>query len=193
MQAVVDASGAGDRAASGLTACRASARVLLGSQRARVMSRNRPRVASWTLSRPGSAREVPSDQMATLSRRDTAPELALRRELHKRGMRYRLQVKTPGSRRRTIDIAFPSARLAVFVDGCFWHGCPAHGTQPQANRDWWLWKIARNQARDADTNRLLLEAGWTVVRVWEHDEVSSAADTVGDGDSTPHRSVSLKS
>lgn len=111
-------------------------------------------------------------------RRDTRPELALRRELHKRGLRYRVQLRVPANRRRTIDIAFTRARLAVFVDGCFWHGCPKHGMSPATNSDWWTWKLARNKARDEDTTRLLTNEGWSVLRFWEHDSVAEAADSV---------------
>lgn len=116
--------------------------------------------------------------MSTLARRDTGPELALRRELHRRGLRYRIQVKVPTNRRRTIDIAFTRARLAVFVDGCFWHGCPEHGVRPTTNKEWWEWKIERNVIRDLDTDRLLEAAGWTVLRVWEHESIPSAASLV---------------
>jgi DNA mismatch endonuclease (patch repair protein) len=68
--------------------------------------------------------------------------------------------------------------VAVFVDGCFWHGCPEHGTQPRANEDWWRWKIARNQARDRDTTERLQDLGWTVIRIWEHELPTAAADAV---------------
>lgn len=118
--------------------------------------------------------------MARLPRRDTQPELLLRSELHRRGLRYRVQVKVPGNHRRTIDIAFKRIRLAVYVDGCFWHGCPEHGTRPTTNADWWDWKRARNRARDWDTDRLLHEAGWSVLRVWEHEDPAVAADKVQD-------------
>lgn len=118
--------------------------------------------------------------MSRLARRDTAPELALRRELHHRGLRYRVQVKVPGNNRRTIDIAFTRVRLAVYLDGCFWHGCPEHHVQPRANSDWWLWKIDRNTARDRDTDARLREAGWTVLRFWEHESPIQAADAVQD-------------
>ena len=117
-------------------------------------------------------------KMSTLRRRDTKPEIELRRELHRRGLRYRVQVKVPGNNRRTIDIAFTRVRLAVYIDGCFWHGCPEHHVQPRANSDWWRWKIDRNQARDRDTDRELDEAGWEVLRVWEHVPTREAAGLV---------------
>ncbi|TIC84576.1 very short patch repair endonuclease [Nocardioides sp. GY 10127] len=116
-----------------------------------------------------------SRKMSTLARRDTAPELALRRALHARGLRYRVQMKVPGNRRRSIDVALTRVRLAVYVDGCFWHGCPEHGSTPRANSDWWRWKIERNRARDADTTASLEAAGWTVLRFWEHEDPSLAA------------------
>ncbi len=122
--------------------------------------------------------EALARKMSTLARTDTAPELALRRELHGRGLRYRVQLHVPGNRRRRIDVAFTRAKVAVFVDGCYWHGCPAHGTRPKTNSEWWDWKIARNRARDADTNQLLENQGWRVVRVWEHEDPSTAADRV---------------
>lgn len=113
--------------------------------------------------------------MSTLARKDTKPELAVRRELHARGMRYRLQLKVPGNNRRTIDIAFTRARLAVFVDGCFWHGCPEHHHRPKTNSEWWDWKIAGNQMRDRSTDGQLRAAGWEVLRVWEHEDAVVAA------------------
>ncbi|MCL2849782.1 MAG: very short patch repair endonuclease [Micrococcales bacterium] len=116
--------------------------------------------------------------MSAAPRRDTAPELALRRVLHAAGLRYRVGFAVPGQRRRTIDVAFTRAQVAVFVDGCFWHGCPDHGRQPQANASWWTTKLAANQARDRDTDRLLADAGWTVVRVWEHEDPAVAAQRI---------------
>lgn len=108
--------------------------------------------------------------------RDTAPEMALRRELHRRGLRYR--VDYPVLPRRRADIVFTKARVAVFVDGCFWHGCPEHGTWPQNNAEWWRTKIEANRARDANTDERLRADGWTVVRVWEHEDAPSAAARV---------------
>jgi DNA mismatch endonuclease (patch repair protein) len=113
--------------------------------------------------------------MSTLRRSNTAPELALRRELHALGLRYRVQYPVPGNRRRRIDVAFTSKQLAVFVDGCFWHGCSEHQNRPATNSDWWAWKFETIRARDADTNRLLIESGWRVIRVWEHEDPSNAA------------------
>lgn len=110
--------------------------------------------------------------------RDTAPEVALRRELHRRGLRYRLNLApVPGLRRRA-DVVFPRRRLAVFVDGCFWHLCPQHGSAPRNNADWWRVKLAQTVQRDRDTDARLAEAGWTVLRFWEHEDPLQAADRV---------------
>lgn len=95
--------------------------------------------------------------------------MAVRRLLHAAGLRYRVAWPVPGQRRRTIDIAFTRARLAVFVDGCFWHGCPLHATAPKANAAWWVEKISTNRARDADVTSQLEDMGWTVLRFWEHE------------------------
>lgn len=127
---------------------------------------------------PGASSATVSARMSTARRKDTAPELALRRELHALGLRYRVTYPVPGQRRRTIDVAFTKVRLAVFVDGCFWHGCPEHGTQPRTNSSWWQQKLAANTARDRDTDRLLREAGWTVLRFWEHEPAGDAAALV---------------
>jgi DNA mismatch endonuclease (patch repair protein) len=111
-------------------------------------------------------------------RRDTAPELAVRRELHHRGLRYRVDHPLPMARRRRADIAFTRLKIAVFIDGCFWHGCPLHGASPSRNSDYWLPKLARNKARDAETTQMLSEAGWLVMRFWEHESSSSVADSI---------------
>ena len=109
---------------------------------------------------------------------DTQPELALRRLLHSHGHRYRVAWPVPGRPRRTIDVAFVGRRVAVFVNGCFWHSCPEHATSPQANSLWWTEKLRANVDRDSETDRLLEQAGWTVVRVWEHEEPADAAARV---------------
>jgi DNA mismatch endonuclease (patch repair protein) len=109
--------------------------------------------------------------------RDTAAELTLRSVLHSRGLRFRVHYPVPGVRRKA-DIAFTRVRVAVFVDGCFWHGCPEHGTWPKANAEWWRAKIQANRLRDKDTNHRLTEEDWTVVRVWEHEVPQDAARRV---------------
>lgn len=128
--------------------------------------------------RPPASSAGVSQRMSRHPRRDTTPELMLRRALHARGLRYRTHLPVPGLRRRTIDIAFTRRRLAVFVDGCFWHGCGDHRSIPAANRDWWSTKIAATIARDTETERVLAEQGWSVLRIWEHEPVSVAVDLV---------------
>ena len=112
----------------------------------------------------------------------TSPELAVRRALHAAGFRYRIGYPVPTLPRRTIDIAFPKQRVAIFIDGCFWHACPAHYVTPKHNRDWWEEKINRNVGRDRETDVVLQETGWTVLRFWEHDPtefiVSKAAASI---------------
>ncbi len=116
--------------------------------------------------------------MRANSRKDTRPEQALRAALQRRGLRFRKHYALAASGRCRADIVFTRARVAVFVDGCFWHRCPEHGTRPRTNNAYWSAKIDRNVARDREQGRLLEQAGWRVVRVWEHEEVSSAADRV---------------
>ncbi len=118
--------------------------------------------------------------MSRQRRTGTSPELALRSELHRRGLRFRVDrtVDVDGLRRRRADVVFTRRRIAVFVDGCFWHACPLHATSPKANGEWWAAKLAGNVARDRDTDARLAAAGWTVVRVWEHESVQEAADRV---------------
>ena len=108
--------------------------------------------------------------------RDTQPELAVRRIIHASGLRFRIDVAPlPGLRRRA-DVVFRTARVALFVDGCFWHGCPEHGTRPtKSNPEYWLAKIERNRARDQDTDARLEAAGWISLRAWEHEEPSDVA------------------
>jgi len=110
--------------------------------------------------------------------RDTGPELGVRRELHRRGLRYRVHGQpVPGLRCRP-DIIFVRERVAVFVDGCFWHLCPEHGTSPAANGEWWRHKLEANVERDRRNDAALGAAGWHVVRVWEHEAPVEAADRV---------------
>lgn len=116
--------------------------------------------------------------MKSQAQEDTAPEMALRRALHAKGYRYRVHHPVPGAPRRKIDIAFIGPKVAVRIMGCFWHGCPQHGTWPKSNSDWWRRKIERNKNRDEDTARLLAEAGWRVVTVWEHESPADALERV---------------
>ena len=130
---------------------------------------------------PPSSPDV-SSRMSRQARTGTAPEVALRKELHRRGRRFRVDFRfdIDGLRRRRADVVFTRRRLAVFVDGCFWHRCPQHATFPRANRDWWAAKLDGNVSRDRDTDERLEQAGWSVIRLWEHEEVQAAADRVED-------------
>lgn len=119
-----------------------------------------------------------SEQMSRLPRKDTTPEMALRRLLFASGLRYRVHERVQGMPRRTVDISFPRARVAVFVDGCFWHGCPDHGMTPKANRDWWSRKLDGNRRRDAETSAHLSALGWVVLRFWSHEEPDAMAESV---------------
>lgn len=110
--------------------------------------------------------------------RDTLPELALRRAVHARGLRYRVSTRPLPSLRRTADMVFSRAKVAVFLDGCFWHGCPEHHTVAKANSAYWADKVETNRRRDRETDDRLLANGWLVVRIWEHEDIASAADRV---------------
>jgi DNA mismatch endonuclease, patch repair protein len=116
-----------------------------------------------------------SRRMSSQRSRDTAPEVSIRKLLHARGLRFRVAWPVPGLKRRTIDIAFTRVRIAVFVDGCFWHVCPVHATSPAANGAWWTDKLTKNQARDLATNAHLAQQGWRVMRIWEHEVPAEAA------------------
>jgi len=114
--------------------------------------------------------------MIRQKRRDTAAELGLRRELFRRGLRYRVDYRVTG--RRRVDVAFTRRKVAVFVDGCFWHRCPIHGTLPKANGNWWRSKLEANERRDRLTDAELVSLGWLVIRVWEHEDPAEAADRI---------------
>lgn len=119
--------------------------------------------------RPIPSSEVAHNRMVAQGQRDTTAELRVRRILHRMGLRYRVDYPVLEKPRRRADIAFTKLKIAVFVDGCFWHGCPKHGTWPKANAAFWLNKIETNRARDKDTDKRLKRLGWSVIRVWEHD------------------------
>lgn len=118
--------------------------------------------------------------MARVRQKGTRCEVELRRALHSRGLRYRLQVPLITKPRRVADVVFVSARVAVFVDGCFWHGCPEHASWPKSNAEFWREKIEANRSRDADTGRSLAELGWRVIRIWEHEDANDAADRIAE-------------
>ena len=111
-------------------------------------------------------------------RRDTKPELAVRRMLHARGLRYRVDLAPLKGFRRRADVVFTRRRIAIFIDGCFWHGCPLHYRVPGKNAGYWEPKIARNVERDAETTVALVEAGWTVLRYWEHMPAAEIVDDI---------------
>ncbi len=117
-------------------------------------------------------------RMQRMPRRDTQPEMALRRELHRRGLRYRTSIRPLDGLRCQADIVFASAKVACFVDSCHWHGCEQHLRLPKTNTQWWRDKIAWTKERDERNNAALRAAGWTVIRVWEHDNVTDAADLI---------------
>lgn len=117
-------------------------------------------------------------RMQRVRQKNTSAEAALRRELHARGIRYRIHVPVLTKPRRVADVAFSGLRVAVFVDGCFWHGCPTHATWPKQNAEFWRAKIEANIARDHDTDERLRAHGWKVIRVWAHEEPKIAAGRI---------------
>jgi DNA mismatch endonuclease (patch repair protein) len=127
-------------------------------------------------SRPVPLNATVSAQMQQMPRERTTPEMRLRRELHRRGMRFRVNYRELPGRP---DIAFTRVRLAVFVDGCFWHMCPLHSTMPKNNAEWWRRKLVRNVERDREKDASLVLLGWRVLHVWEHENPVEAAGRVG--------------
>ncbi|MEZ5371445.1 MAG: very short patch repair endonuclease [Microthrixaceae bacterium] len=127
---------------------------------------------SWASS-PGTRRSMTANRG-----RDTTPELALRRAVWRRGLRYRVDARPVGGLNRRADLVFTRAKVAVFVDGCFWHSCPIHATRPAANGDFWAAKLDGTVARDRETDARLRAEGWTVLRFWEHEDPAAAADRV---------------
>ena len=132
----------------------------------------KPPPGSWASSR--SVRKT----MTSTRGRDTAAELAVRSAAHRRGLRYRVDAQPVAGIRRRADLVFPRQRVAVFVDGCFWHGCPQHYTSPTRNHDFWLDKVTTNRQRDRDTDERLSNVGWTVIRIWEHEDPEMAVDRI---------------
>jgi DNA mismatch endonuclease (patch repair protein) len=130
---------------------------------------------------PFASSEAMQRRMSAQRSKDTGPELAVRKALHGMGMRYRVHAQPLPGLRRKADIVFTRARVAVFVDGCFWHGCPQHGRRRHEVNEWyWPEKIARNRRRDADTDDRLAREGWLSIRVWEHDDPVAVAQMIQD-------------
>ena len=123
-------------------------------------------------------------RMRSQGRRDTKPELAIRRGLHALGHRFRVDHSPEPDLRCRGDIVFTRKQVVVFVDGCFWHGCPDHSTEPKNNSAWWREKLAANRSRDARNTIALEQRGWLVLRFWEHvdpaDAVRAVAETLAD-------------
>ncbi|MFZ0495846.1 MAG: very short patch repair endonuclease [Methylocella sp.] len=132
------------------------------------------------MSRVSPSSHEASLRMARVRQKGTDAELSLRKELHARGLRYRLHVPLLTKPRRVADIVFSGAKVAIFVDGCFWHGCSEHASWPKSNAQFWREKIETNRARDADTDRRLQTSGWRVVRVWSHESAGEAAERIKD-------------
>ncbi|MFE0673638.1 very short patch repair endonuclease [Streptomyces sp. NPDC058867] len=116
--------------------------------------------------------------MQAIRSRDTVPEVLIRRLVHAQGLRYRVAARPLPDLRRTADLVFRPTKVAVFIDGCYWHGCPDHYVSPKTNSGYWSDKVARNVARDRDTDRRLRAAGWTVLRFWEHDPAEESASKI---------------
>lgn len=144
------------------------------------MQKEQKAASNERISKPTASSEAALARMKAAKPRDTAPEKALRSALHRKGLRFRIDEKPIGSLNRKADIVFRSARVAIFVDGCFWHGCPNHRTQAKANTEFWAWKIKQNQERDLDTTTRLETAGWIVIRVWEHEDPEEVSKKIYD-------------
>lgn len=129
-------------------------------------------------STPTPPTDVIRRRMQTQRRRDTSCELNVRRRLHAQGRRYRVDVRPEADLRIRGDIVWKGRRIVVFIDGCFWHGCPIHGTQPKKNSEWWQNKLRTNVDRDRATTTALRERGWTVLRFWEHEDVEAIVQRI---------------
>lgn len=127
---------------------------------------------------PQATNEGVRRSMRGNKKRDTRPELAVRRIVHAAGLRYRVAAAPMRGVRRTADLLFRPSKVAVFIDGCFWHSCPVHRTSPKANSDYWLPKLERNIDRDKETTRILEDAGWLVLRFWDHQAPEEAAAAI---------------
>lgn len=142
------------------------------TSRSPAVSGVKPRRESWA-----SSPRVRASMRSNRSR-DTRPELALRKAIHRLGLRYRVSTRPLPGIHRTADVVFTRAKVAVFLDGCFWHGCPEHHTIAITNAEYWAEKIRHNRQRDIETDELLRSSGWQVVRVWEHEDAIVAAERI---------------
>lgn len=129
---------------------------------------------------PAASSPAVRETMRSIGSADTSPELLLRRALHASGVRYRKEIRPVPGIRCKADVVFTGQKVCVFVDGCFWHGCPLHFRVPKANTSWWKEKIADNVERDLRQTKALEERGWTIVRLWEHEVYSDQLPTVVD-------------
>lgn len=154
------------------------ARAVLGDEADAFHQAPTPTRPAATLPSPPARDLATRSRMKAQPRKNTRPEVALRRELHAKGLRYRIDQKPIPDLRRTADLVFTSARVAVFVHGCFWHGCPEHSRDTKSNTKWWADKIAVNRERDQDTVQRLSAAGWLPIVIWEHEPPDQAADRV---------------
>ncbi|MBK5994178.1 very short patch repair endonuclease [Streptomyces microflavus] len=135
----------------------------------------------WAATRPDgswASSAARRRNMQAIRSRDTKPERLIRQLVHANGLRYRVATRPLPDLRRTADLVFRPAKVAVFIDGCYWHGCPEHYVSPRTNPGYWSDKVARNMARDRDTDRRLQEAGWLVMRFWEHQDSDTCALTI---------------
>ena len=128
--------------------------------------------------RPAASSGTVRSRMSRQKRKDTEAEMSVRRILHARGLRYRVDVRPVPELRARGDIVWSGLRLIVFIDGCFWHGCPDHATRPRANAEWWAEKLDNNIRRDRRTDSELRKRGWTVLRFWEHENPEDVADVI---------------
>ncbi|MEV5525667.1 very short patch repair endonuclease [Streptomyces prunicolor] len=137
--------------------------------------------AEWTAPEGSWASSaVRRRNMQAIRSRDTKPEWLIRRLVHAQGLRYRVSVRPLPDLRRTADLVFRPAKVAVFVDGCYWHGCPEHYVPPRTNSGYWSEKVVRNVERDRDTDQRLSDAGWFVLRFWEHEASAACADKIAE-------------
>lgn len=127
---------------------------------------------------PPASSAVVRKRMQSTRQKNTAAEMSIRRAIHRMGLRYRIHIEPVPGLHRNADIVFSKQRVAVMIDGCFWHGCELHGSQPKTNAAFWSRKIEDNKRRDRDTDERLRADGWRVIRIWEHEDPQQAAERI---------------